>query len=184
MGFEPINERMCKLRIRGKFYNLPLIAAYAPTEDAKGQFYEELNINLEQSFKHDTVIILGEFNAKIGKEMNNRLVAGKYTLHNETNDNGLRLCQFVEMNNLPISSTIYEHKKIHKGIWKDPANKVVNQIVHILICKRRASTIQDVRMLRGPNCDSDHFLVTAIIKQKITTNYEKRKQKKVGIQID
>jgi len=46
-----------------------------------------------------------------------------------------------------------------------------------LICKRRASTIQDVRTLRGPNCDSDHFLVRAIIKQKITTNYEKRKQK-------
>jgi len=79
---------MCKLRIRGKFYNLTLISAYAPKEDAKDevkeQFYEELNITLEQSSKHDTVIILGDFNAKVGKEMNNRLVAGKYTLHNET----------------------------------------------------------------------------------------------------
>jgi len=36
-------------------------------------------------------------------------------------------------------------------------------------------------MLRGPNCDSDHFLGRAIIKQKITTNYEKRQQKKDGI---
>jgi len=34
MGFEPINERMCKLWIRGKFYNITLISAYAPTEDA------------------------------------------------------------------------------------------------------------------------------------------------------
>jgi len=86
MGFEPINERMCKLRIRGKFYNITLISAYAPTEDAqdeaKEQFYEELNITLEQSSKHDTVIMLGDCNAKGGKEMNNRLVAGKYTLHN------------------------------------------------------------------------------------------------------
>jgi len=55
------------------------------------------------------------------------------------------------MNNSLISSTIHEHKKIHKGTWKDPANKAVNQIDHILICKRRASTIQDVRMLRGSN---------------------------------
>jgi len=119
MGFGPTNERMCKLRIRGKFYNLTLISAYAPTEDAKDevkeQFYEELNITLQQSSKHDAVIILGDFNAKVGKEMNNRLVAGKYILHNETNDNGIRLCQFTEMNNLLISSTIYEHKKIHKG---------------------------------------------------------------------
>jgi len=139
---------------------------------------------LEQLSKHDAVIKLGDFNAKVGKEMNNRLVAGKYTLHNETNDIGLRLCQFAEMNNLLTSSTIYEYKKIYKGTWKDLANKVVNQIDHILICKRRASTIQDVRTLRGPNCDNAHFLVRAIIKQKITTNYEKRKQKKVGIQID
>ena len=50
--------------------------------EAKEQFYEELNITLEQSSKHDAVIILGDFNAKVGKEMNNRLVAGKYTLHN------------------------------------------------------------------------------------------------------
>ena len=69
---------------------------------------------MEQSSKHDAVIILGDFNAKVGKAMNNRLVAGKYTLHNETNDNGLRLCQFAEMNNLLISSTIYEHKKYIK----------------------------------------------------------------------
>jgi len=51
MGFDPINERMCKLKIGGKFYNLTLISAYAPTEDAKDevkeQFYEELNITLE-----------------------------------------------------------------------------------------------------------------------------------------
>jgi hypothetical protein len=104
--------------------------------------------------------------------MSNRSVAGKHTLHNETNNNGLRLCQFAEMNNLLISSTMYEHKKIHKGTWKDPANRIVSQIDHILICKRRASAIQDVR-----NCDSDHFLVRAIVKQKITKNYEERKQK-------
>jgi hypothetical protein len=122
-------------------------------------------------------LVLGDLNAKVGKEMSHRSVAGKHTLHNETNDNGLRLCQFAEMNNLLISSTMYEYKKIHKRTWKDPANRIVNQIDHILICKRGASAIQDVRTLRGPNCDSDHFLVRAIIKQKITANYEKRKRK-------
>ena len=32
LGFEPINERMCKLRIKGKFYNMTIISVYAPTE--------------------------------------------------------------------------------------------------------------------------------------------------------
>ena len=33
IGFEPINERMCKLRIIGKSYNMTIISEYAPTED-------------------------------------------------------------------------------------------------------------------------------------------------------
>jgi len=33
IGFGPTNERMCKLRIKGKFYNMTLISVYAPTED-------------------------------------------------------------------------------------------------------------------------------------------------------
>ena len=180
MGFDPINERMCKLSIRGKIYNSTLISAYAPTEGAndelKEQFLAELHINLEQSSKHDAVIIL-DFNAKVGKQLNNRLVAGKYILHNETNDNGITLWQYTEMNDLEINNKIYEHKKINKETWRDLANKIVNQIDIILICKRRVNTIQDVRTLRVPNCDSDHFLVRAIIKQKITTNFEKSKQK-------
>ena len=32
LEFEPINARMCKVRIKGKFYNTTVINAYAPTE--------------------------------------------------------------------------------------------------------------------------------------------------------
>jgi hypothetical protein len=31
VGFENINERMCKLRMRGKFYNMTIISAFVPT---------------------------------------------------------------------------------------------------------------------------------------------------------
>ena len=46
LGFEPISDRICKLRVKGKFHNMTLINTYAPTEDKeeriKEQFYEEL----------------------------------------------------------------------------------------------------------------------------------------------
>jgi exonuclease III len=32
LGLEPYNERLCGLRIRGKFHNITIISAYAPTE--------------------------------------------------------------------------------------------------------------------------------------------------------
>ena len=33
LGFEPINERMCKLGIKGKFYNMTIMSIYASTEE-------------------------------------------------------------------------------------------------------------------------------------------------------
>jgi hypothetical protein len=46
MGFEPINERICKLRLKGKYHNITIINIHAPPEqkdeDTKERFYAEL----------------------------------------------------------------------------------------------------------------------------------------------
>ena len=72
IDFEPISSRLCKVRIKGKFYNTTVVNAYAPTESAevekKEQFYEALNRCCDQIPKYDALLILGDFNAKIGKE--------------------------------------------------------------------------------------------------------------------
>ena len=89
--FEPINERMCKLRLRSKLRNVSLITVYAPTEESneeeKTKFYSQLCKECEKTPKYDTLIILGDFNAKIGTEDFLKDVARKFTLHLETNDN-------------------------------------------------------------------------------------------------
>ena len=33
LGFEPINERISKLRLKGKFHNITIINTHAPTEE-------------------------------------------------------------------------------------------------------------------------------------------------------
>jgi hypothetical protein len=42
LGFEPINERMCKLRIKGKFCNMTIISVCAPTEDENKRNAEDV----------------------------------------------------------------------------------------------------------------------------------------------
>jgi hypothetical protein len=183
IGFEPINSRLCKVRIKGIFFNITMVNAYAPTENAteeqKEQFYEDLNRCCDQIPKHDALLILGDFNAKIGKELANQSVAGQHTIHEKTSENGLILCQFAETNELIISSTCFEHKDIHKGTWIDPAGRIVNQIDHVLVNKRRATIIEDVKTMRGANCDSDHFLIRTIIRQKIACTYQKKQEYKL-----
>jgi exonuclease III len=72
LGFEPISDHICKLRVKGKFHNITLINIYAPTEDKeediKEQFYEELQRVQDRVQKHDLSIILGDMNAKLRKE--------------------------------------------------------------------------------------------------------------------
>jgi exonuclease III len=83
LSFEPYDERLCKLRIKGKFNNLSIISVHAPTEEKtdeeKEKFYEDLKIVHNKIPKHDIVIILGNLNAKIGKEDVHQNVAGKHT---------------------------------------------------------------------------------------------------------
>jgi exonuclease III len=70
--FEPYNEILCKLRIKGKFNNLFITSVHAPTEEKsdeqKKKFYEDLQIAHNKIPKHNIIIILGHLNAKIGKE--------------------------------------------------------------------------------------------------------------------
>jgi len=72
-----------------------LLNVYVPAEDSNGeeieQFYSDLSNICDKVPKHDALILLGDFNAKTGKELANQGVAGKYTLHDQTSDNGERL---------------------------------------------------------------------------------------------
>lgn len=86
LGFEPINDRICKLRVKGKFNNLSLICVYVPTEANEETetelFYHTLEKVCDKTNKYDTLIALGDFNAKIGKENFVNSVAGiHYTMN-------------------------------------------------------------------------------------------------------
>ncbi|XP_055386749.1 uncharacterized protein LOC129615538 [Condylostylus longicornis] len=160
------------IRLKGKFQNLSILSVYAPTEDAeennKDNFYDKLTAYCNKISRHDMLITIGDYNAKIGKEYFVGEVAGQHSLHNISNNNGIRACSFAASQGMWISSVSFPHKNIHKETWKIPGMRGANQIDHVMIDKRHAISIADVRSYRGANCDSDHYLVVAKVHQRIS----------------
>lgn len=178
LRWDPIDERLCSIRIKGRFFNVSLICAHAPTEvaeeEAKDNFYTKLDAAYQKCPGHDVKIILGDFNAKLGKESIFRPAIGAHSLHDVTNDNGLRLIDLATERNMVISSTKFPHRKIHKATWVSPDQRTQNQIDHVLIDGRHMSSILDVRSFRGPNVDSDHYLVAARFRMRLSNIRKQR----------
>ena len=62
-------------------------------DDVKEQFYAQLQWVQEKVTKHDLLIILGDCNAKTGREKAYQKVTSKHTLHDTTNGNGEPVCE-------------------------------------------------------------------------------------------
>jgi len=74
----------------------------------------------------DIKIILQDFNAKVGKEYIYKPTIGNENLHNETNNNGIKMIQFAITKGLNVRSTTFPHKDIHKETQYSADGRTVN----------------------------------------------------------
>jgi exonuclease III len=104
--------------MRGRFFNTTFISIHAPTEekeeDIKDQFYERLERTYDEIPRNDIKIILGDFNAKIGKEVMYRPAISTHSKQETSNENGQKVVDFTLGKNMCISITYFPHKNIHK----------------------------------------------------------------------
>jgi hypothetical protein len=80
-------------------FNYSTICVHAPTEDKneeeKGAFYDDLGKTYKECPGRDAKIIIGDLNAKTGRENIYRQTIGKYSGHTKSNGNGIRLINFA-----------------------------------------------------------------------------------------
>jgi hypothetical protein len=139
-------------------------------DDSKDSTYEKLGQVFEHYPQCHMKILLGDYNAKLGRENFYKPTIGNKSLYQDSNDNGVRIINIVTSQNLVVKSTMLPHRKLHKYLWTSPDGKIHNQIYHILIDGRWHSRILDVRSFREVDFDNDHHLVVAKVRERLVAS--------------
>ncbi|XP_056645027.1 craniofacial development protein 2-like [Diorhabda sublineata] len=165
-----VNDRILQVTINlQKSRPTHIISIYAP-DSSKTQadidiFYQTLQTVLDGIPNHDEIIILGDFNARIGDE----LIPGiKNRFNAETiNESGEKMIQLCILNELRINNTFYPHKPQHKYTFENTRGHK-STIDYIITNKNIHPTrIQDTRSLTSANAGTNHQLVMAKMRTTI-----------------
>jgi hypothetical protein len=129
---EFVSDRMSYLISRGRWCDIIVLNVHAPTEDKiddiKDRFYDELQQVFDKFLKYPMKILLGDFNAKVGREDTFKPIIGNENLNQVSNDNGVRIVNFATSKNLIVKCTMFPHRNILKFTWMSPDGKMHNQI--------------------------------------------------------
>ena len=173
LGYNPVSDRIITIRLQGNPFNVSVVQVYAPTSAAADadmdNFYSQLQDVLDKLPKKDYLIVMGDFNAKIGKgiqleEESN--VIGNYGL-GERNERGNLLVEFCIGNNLFVSNTLFYQHPRRLYTWVSPGDRVRNQIDFILVKRRWKSSVKSAKTLPGADIGSDHQLLIAEVRLKL-----------------
>jgi len=159
-----VSDRLMTMRIELKNdHKLTIISVYAPTmtheQAAKDQFYEELEREILRVPQADKLLILGDFNARVGKDFVTwEGVLGHHGVgkQNENGDMLLRLCM---QHRLLITNTVYQQNDNRKTSWMHPRSGDWHLIDYALSRRRDRAEIHLVRTVKSTTVWSDHRLV-------------------------
>jgi hypothetical protein len=118
-------------------------------------------------------ILLGDLNAKVGREDIFKCINVNESLHKVSNDNGVRIVNFATSKNLTVKTTMFPHCNIRKYTWTYPYGKTHNQIERTLIQGQGHSSVLDVRSFKVADCDTDHYLVVAMVRERLAVNKQR-----------
>jgi len=172
IGYKAVYDRILYIRVEARPVNITWVQVYAPTNGADKkdieEFYRSLQSVMNEIPRKDVVILMGDWNTKIGKGEESETV-GKYGLGNR-NDTGERLLEFCEENALFIANTFYKQPERRLYTWTSPDGKYKNQIDYIIGRRRWRRAIQAVKTRLDADCSSATATATVKIKAEKHTN--------------
>ena len=154
---------------------------YAPTNDStsevKEHLYNELQKVTEKVGRKETLIIMGDLNARVGRD--SEMWGSVIGRHGEEvrNESGEQLLRFCAANEMLVTNTLYQPKEIHKHTWLCPGREL-RSIVYFLVRKDNRVKVKNIKVVRSAEMGSDHYLV--LLKMSRKNRVESRCKKAGG----
>lgn len=186
---KPVSDRMITLRLPlSNSRYCTIISVYAPTmtnhPDNISQFYNQLDAVLKGVPKEDKILLLGDFNARVGQDDSTwNKVLGQFGT-GKSNSNGELLLSICTEHQLVITNTCFQHKPAHKHSWMHPRSKHWHLIDFIITRQRDLCDFHDTRAMRGANCSTDHIMILAKTRLRVRKPMRKTNQRRRKLNID
>ncbi len=141
-----------------------VVSAYAPTldseEEVKETFYACLDETLSRIPKEDKIILLGDFNARVGRDQHLwKGTIGKEGIGN-SNTSGVMLLSNCVKHDLIITNTFFRQKNKLKVSWRHPRSKQWHLIDYVIGRARDGRDVNITRAMVGADdCWTDHRLI-------------------------
>ncbi|VDM03721.1 unnamed protein product [Schistocephalus solidus] len=132
--------------IVGRLPFATIISAYAPpmtsSDAAKDKFYEDLHALLATVPKEDKLIVLGDFNARVGTDHAAwQGVLGPHGL-GSCNDNGLLLLRTCAEHRLLLTNTFFRLPTREKATWMHPRSRRWHLLDYVLVRRRDRQNVR------------------------------------------
>nr|VZI36749.1 unnamed protein product [Spirometra erinaceieuropaei] len=176
-----IHDRLMSLRLPlwgGKF--VTIISVYAPSitslDAARDKFYEDLHALLATVSKADKLIVLGDFNVRVGTDHAAwRGVVGPHGLRG-SNGNGLLLLRTCAEHRLILTNTFFCLPERERATWMHPRSRQWHLLDYVLVRRRDQRDVLVTKAIAGADGWTDHRLV--ISKMRIRLQPHRRPQGK------
>ena len=170
--FHATSNRVASVTIRiSKRYKIRIIQVYAPTSVSSQEELEEFYDDLQTEMRHKKThynVIMGDFNAKVGKGDEDCVGSFGYGVRNDRGDD---LINFATAHGFKIMNTYYKKKKNRRWTWRSPNFETFNEIDYVLVDKN--NIVKNFEVLNKVNVDSDHRMIRC--KVQIDSKQERKR---------
>ena len=155
------------------------VSVYSPSfdssDDVKDRFYDTLFSTLRRISQDDKIILLGDFNARVGR--NHDIWHGGIGFHGVGNMNSrdLRLLFLCSELGLAITNTFFQLCDMHKTSWMHPRSKHRHLINYVIVRRRDWNEVRITRAIRGAECSTENRLIRSTL--RLTVRPPVRRQK-------